>query len=171
MHRVPLVLLLGALAAPSSLAAQAATNTTIDAPLRRLQPLVGEWTMASLPSDVTLRETCEWLIGERHVVCRMRSRSASWRRGALTIFSWDAADSTYAMTAFGSGGQQSVARGRARGDTLVFDGELRTGQAAPGRTRVTIVPRADGFDLTEQEADGAGGWRPGGRIRYVPAPR
>lgn len=172
MHRTPFALLctaLAALAAPSPLRAQAPapTDTT---PLRRLRPLVGDWTMASLPAGVTLRETCEWFIGERHVVCQMRSRSASWRRGVLTVFGWDATDSTYAMTTFGSGGQQSVARGRARGDTLVFDGELRTGQAAARRTRVTIVPRADGFDLVEQEADGAGGWRPPvARIRYVPA--
>jgi hypothetical protein len=141
------------------------------AALRRLAPLVGEWTMATLPAGVTLRETCTWFVGERHVVCQMRSESATWRRGALTIFSYDAADSSYAMSAFGSGGQQSVARGRAQGDTLVFDGDLRTGDAPPRRTRVTIVPRADGFDLTEQEADGQGGWRPSARIRYISAPR
>ena len=171
MHRAPLVLLLAAtLGVPAVTAAQAPAPA-VPAPLRRLQPLVGEWTMASLPAGVMLRETCEWLVGARHVVCRMQSRSDAWQRGALTIFSWDATDSSYAMTAFGSGGQQSVARGRSRGDTLVFEGELRTGDAAPRRTRVTVVPRADGFDLTEQEADGAGGWRPGGRIRYVPAPR
>ena len=169
MHRVPFVLLLAALGVPSTIAAQAPAQSTADAPLRRLQPLVGDWTMASLPSDVTLRETCEWFIGERHVVCQMRSRSPSWRRGVLTMFGYDPTDSTYAMTTFGSGGQMSVARGRARGDTLVFDGELRTGQAAPRRTLVTIVPRADGFDLTEQEADGAGGWKSAARIRYVPA--
>jgi hypothetical protein len=139
------------------------------APLGRLAPLVGRWTMASLPAGVTLVETCEWLVGERHVVCRMRSRSADWQRGALTVFGYDASDSSYAMTAFGSGGQQSVARGRARGDTLVFEGELRTGSERK-RTRVTIVPRADGFDLAEQDADGRGGWRPSARVRYVRAP-
>lgn len=124
--------------------------------------------MAALPAGVTLVETCEWFVGERQVICQMRSQSATWRRGALTVFGYDASDSTYAMTAFGSGGQQSTARGRARGDTLVFDGELRTGSAVK-RIRVTIVPRADGFELLEQEPDGRGGWRPGGRIRYVPA--
>ena len=125
--------------------------------------------MASLPPGVTLVETCEWFVGERHVVCQMRSRSSAWQRGALTVFSYDPADSSYAMTAFGSAGQQSVARGVARGDTLVFEGELRTG-AGRRRTRVTIAPRADGFDLLEQEADGEGGWRAPGRVRYIRAP-
>ena len=126
--------------------------------------------MASLPAGVTLVETCEWFVGQRHVVCQMRSRSPDWERGALTVFSYDAADSSYAMTAFGSGGQQSVARGAARGDTLVFEGELRT-EAGQRRTRVIILPQADGFDLTEQEADGQGGWRAAGRVRYIRAPR
>ena len=147
----------------------AATAPSTLTALGRLAPLVGRWTMASLPDGVTLVETCEWFVGERHVVCQMRSRSREWQRAALTVFSYDAADSSYAMTAFGSGGQQSVARGVARGDTLVFEGELRTGSGQK-RTRVTIVPRSDGFDLTEQEADGRGGWGPSGRIRYVRAP-
>jgi hypothetical protein len=168
MRLPPALLLAAALVVPAALHAQS-TPATPPAALARLTPLVGRWTMASLPAGVTLVETCEWFIGERHVVCQMRSRSPDWQRGALTVFSWDAGDSTYAMTAFGSGGQQSVARGGARGDTLVFEGELRTG-AAPRRTRVTVVPRADGFDLTEQEADGRGGWKAGGRVRYVRAP-
>ena len=164
------LILAGFLIVPGALAAQApAGGVEPPAALGRLAPLVGRWTMASLPVGVTLVETCEWFIGDRQVVCQMRSRSADWQRGALTVFGYDAADSTYAMTAFGSGGQQSVARGRARGDTLVFDGELRTGSERR-RTRVTIVPRADGFDLTEQEADGRGGWRPSAAVRYVPAP-
>jgi hypothetical protein len=154
------------------LAAQAPPSTTAPSALTalgRLTPLVGRWTMASLPAGVSLVETCEWFVGERHVLCQMRSRSPEWQRGALTVFSYDGADSSYAMTAFGSGGQQSVARGWARGDTLVFEGELRTG-AGQKPTRVTIVPQSDGFDLTEQEADGQGGWRPSARIRYVRAP-
>jgi hypothetical protein len=169
-----LFVLLGLLGAPTSLGAQVPTpalGPAAVAALRRLAPLVGEWTMATLPAGVTLREKCTWFVGERHVVCQMRSESATWQRGALTIFSYDPVDSSYAMTAFGSGGQQSVARGRAQGDTLIVDGELRTGDVPPRRTRVTIVPRADGFDLTDQEADGQGGWRPSARIRYIPAPR
>ena len=145
------------------------TPPSAPAALGRLAPLVGRWTMASLPPGVTLVETCEWFVGERHVICQMRSRSPAWQRGALTVFSYDAADSSYAMTAFGSGGQQSVARGVARGDTLVFEGELRT-EAGRKRTRVTIAPRVDGFDLLEQEADGKGGWRAPGRVRYIRAP-
>ena len=170
-HRSAVVLML--LLAGRTLAAQAPVadaGSSANAPLARLAPLVGRWTMASLPAGVTLEESCEWFVGDRHVICQMRSRSSQWQRGALTVFSYDAADSSYAMTAFGSGGQQSVARGRARGDTLVFEGELRT-EAGRKRTRVTIVPRADGFDLTEQEADTQGGWRAGGRVRYIRAPR
>jgi hypothetical protein len=170
MRFLPL-LVLAAGAFPASLGAQAATDRPAPAdPRARLAPLVGRWTMAGLPAGVTLVETCEWFVGQTHVVCQMRSRSASWQRGALTVFGYDAADSTYAMTAFGSGGQQSVARGWARGDTLVFDGELRTGTERPKRTRVSIVPQPSGFDLLEQEADGSGGWRPSARVRYVPAP-
>ena len=158
--------------APSVLTAQApsaAGAATLPAGLGRLAPLIGRWTMESLPSGVTLVETCDWFVGRRHVVCQMRSRSPDWQRGVLTVFSYDASDSTYAMTAFGSGGQQSVARGRARGDTLIFEGELRT-EAGRKRTRVTVVPRANGFELTEQDADSLGGWRPSARIRYIPAP-
>src|SRR5687768_10000617 len=169
-HRSALALSLLVIGLPLSAqapGAKAAPNAVT--PLGKLAPLVGRWTMASLPAGVTLEETCEWFVGDRHVVCQMRSRSPDWQRGALTIFSYDAADSSYAMTAFGSGGQQSVARGRARGDTLVFDGELRT-DAGRKRTRVTIVPRVDGFDLMEQEADGQGGWRAPGRVRYIRAP-
>ena len=162
------VVVLSLLVTTPPLAAQASPATAVTA-LGRLAPLVGRWTMASLPSGVTLVETCEWFPGERHVICQMRSRSSEWQRAALTVFSYDAADSSYAMTAFGSGGQQSVARGRARGDTLVFEGDLRTGTGQK-RTRVTIVPRSDGFDLHEQEADGQGGWAPSARIRYVRAP-
>ena len=169
-HRSAVVLSLLVVSFP--LAAQAPRPTAAPnalTPLGRLAPLVGRWTMASLPAGVTLEETCEWFVGGHHVVCQMRSRSPEWQRGALTVFSYDAADSSYAMTAFGSGGQQSVARGRARGDTLVFEGELRTG-AGQKRTRVTIVPRSDGFDLTEQEADGRGGWHAPARVRYTRAP-
>ena len=137
--------------------------------LARLAPLVGTWTMSGLPSGVQLTETCEWFVGGRHVVCQMRSRSPDWRRGVLTIFSYDVADSSYTMTAFGSGGQHSAARGRPRGDTLVFEGELRTVTGSK-RTRVTIVPRVDGFDLFEAEADGRGGWGRPGRVRYIPSP-
>ena len=156
-------------AAPSAGRAQAAPSAVggRDA-LTRLSPLVGRWTMASLPPGVRLVETCEWFVGERHVVCQMRSESTDWRRGALTIFSWDPVDSTYAMTAIGSGGQRMALRGPARGDTLDLEGELTTGTEHK-RIRVRIVPRADGFDLTEQEADGRGGWAPAAAVRYVPA--
>ena len=174
MPSVPFVLAFGvATLSAATACAQAPGGQGIvpapQSPLARLAPLVGAWTMAALPAGVTLIETCEWFIGERQLVCRMQSRSATWQRGALTVFGYDAADSTYSMTAFGSGGQQSVARGRPRGDTLVFEGELRTGTGQK-RTRVSIVPGVDGFDLLEQEADRAGGWKPAARIRYIPAP-
>ena len=165
---VTLVLLASAPCLGAQTPGERVTGVAPPSPMARLAPLVGRWTMASLPAGVSLVETCEWFVGERQVVCQMRSRSATWQRGALTVFGYDAADSTYSMTAFGSGGQQSVARGRARGDTLVFDGELRTGTGRKS-TRVTIVARTDGFDLLEQEADGEGGWKPAGRVRYVPA--
>jgi hypothetical protein len=172
-------LLLSTLTLAAVLGPRPATAQTPSAPpaarpaaLERLAPLVGRWTMASLPPGVTLVETCEWFVGEQQVVCQMRSRSAAWQRGALTVFGYDAADSSYSMTAFGSGGQQLVARGRAWGDTLVFEGELRQGTGLK-RARVTIIPRPDGFELLDQEADPTGSqgpWKPPARIRYVPAP-
>ena len=161
--------LLGGCSASRVSAQAAAEPAARSAALARLTPLVGRWTMASLPAGVTLLETCEWFVGEQQVVCQMRSHSATWQRGALTVFGYDASDSTYSMIAFGSAGQQAVARGRARGDTLVFEGDLRTG-ATLKRTRVTIVPHRDGFDLTDQDGDGQGGWKPPARIRYIPAP-
>ena len=163
-----IILALSCLFAAPVLPAQSATAAA-RAKLARLAPLIGTWTMSGLPEGVHLTETCEWFVGERHVVCQMRSQSPQWQRGALTIFSYDAVDSTYTMTAFGSGGQHSAARGRPRGDTLVFEGELRTA-AGSKRTRVTIVPRSDGFDLLEAEADGQGGWGRAGRVRYIRSP-
>lgn len=173
MRLLHIAILVSLASTSGSLAAQtpsAPGSSPLPPGMDRLAPLIGRWTMESLPAGVALVETCDWFLGGRHVICQMRSRSSEWQRGALTVFSYDPSDSTYAMTAFGSGGQQSVARGRARGDTLIFEGDLRTGTGQK-RTLVTIVPRADGFDLTEQEADGEGGWRPSARIRYIPAPK
>ena len=75
---------------------QASASPT-SAPHERLGVFEGVWTRRDLPDGTTFRDTCEWLAGRRHMVCRQRLESGTTVREQMATYSYP---KTSVMSAF-----------------------------------------------------------------------
>jgi hypothetical protein len=148
--------------------AQTAANASSPAH-ERLTVFEGVWTRADLPAGTTFRDTCEWLAGRRHMVCRQRSQSPTATREQLATYSYRDQDSTYLLTVLLSGGQVWRYEGRPEGERWVFN-RVANRPDPPRRYRQILTPSAESIQFLEELSENGGPWRltdPSEDFRYV----
>jgi hypothetical protein len=148
-----------------------ATPMTPSAPHEAMGLFIGSWTIAEMPAEMQFRETCDWPgSGRRHVVCRSTWQAQTGPREGLSIFSYQASDSTYAYHGFRPGGSFQHLTGRTADGSWDFWGDEGEG-ASRARTRVQITTdEGGGFTFTEQTATGDAEWGEAEVVHYVRTP-
>lgn len=132
----------------------------------------GAWTIEERPAAEHFVETCSWLnAGRRHMMCRSVWSAASGPREGLSIFSFDAADSTYRYYGLRTGGAAVPMTGRRLDAGWEFLRE--TGAGATRQRERVMISRLDArrFRLVAESAVGDDAWTHEGTEHYVPAPR
>lgn len=134
--------------------------------------LKGSWTTEERPASQGFVETCAWLpTGRRHMVCRSTWTGASGAREGWSIFSYQAADSTYLYYGLRAGGNVEPMRGRRLADGWEFVSEVGAGPTRRG-VRVTITQLAlQRFRLVASTSLGDGPWTIVDIEDYIPASR
>ncbi len=149
-----------------------ATPMTPSPPHEALSFFEGSWTTEESPPERNFVETCAFMnAGRRHMICRSTWETTTGPREGMSIFSYDAADSTYLYYGLRADGLVEPMRGHHSGDGKgwVFIAEKGEG-AARLRERVNITTLGGGrFRLVAESATGDGAWKVDGTFHYRPA--
>ncbi len=148
------------------------TPMTPSAPHEALSFFEGSWTTDESQPESKFVETCAFMnAGRRHMICRSTWETATGPREGMSIFSFNAADSTYMYYGLRAGGLVEPMRGRSTDNGSGWEFVSEKGEGATRlRERVTITTLGAGrFRLVAESATGDGAWKIEGTQHYRPA--
>lgn len=154
-------------------AAGQATPMTPSPPHEALTFFEGTWTTEESAPESRFVETCAFMAsGRRHMICRSTWQTSTGPREGMSIFSYNAGDSTYLYYGLRSSGLVEPMRGRLLPDGRGWQFTSEKGGGLDRlRERVTITPAGDRFRLVAESATGDGPWKVEGTQNYRPARR
>ena len=139
-------------------AAAAAAELSSDHPVKRLDYLVGEWTIAG---EDGYRETCRWAPGGDAVICETS--------GGFSILGYSSAQGAYTHHGLSRDGEIETLYGWFEGAVLSFVGQsTRAGEHQ--RSKVTLTPTERGFRFQQEVSVKAGPWGMAHDFEYVRLP-
>jgi len=107
---------------------------------------------------MTWTETCEWLEGGFHVVCRSSGEGPTGKMQGLAILGWDAGTGSYTHYGVDSTGWSDLAEGSVADDTWTFGSERVVGDDIVRSRYVARRASPTSFTFTFEMQREGGSW-------------